>query len=166
MFVCWYLTARKACIFEFIESLYEYFRPQDRIINSNWHNVLIFTMIEIGWLVQVSKALKKLHHLQFLIDWLASPPCNQLTAPPSQIDTFQTTLKHPASNPTFRPIGNNLFKSDPLRPRHCNFCSKNQMDRIGKAHACTTVKLGLNFNFGSAAPFLCARLHPKCNLPI
>ena len=90
-------------------------------------------MIEttVGRLMQVSKELKKLHHLQFLIDWLPSPPsppCNELTAPPSQIDTFQTTPL-PASNPTFMPIWNNLLKSDRVRPRS-NFCPQNQVDLI------------------------------------
>ena len=47
-------------------------------------------MIEIGWLMQVSKALKKLHHLQFLIDWLPPLAINWPPLLPSQIDTFQT----------------------------------------------------------------------------
>ena len=102
--------------------------------------------INYCWLVgaSVKGVVKKLHHLQFLIDWLpTAPPLQSTDRPPSQIDTFQTSPKPAtASNPTFMPIGNNLFKSDPVRPRVHNFCPKNQMHLIGEAgtrvHNCET----------------------------
>ena len=84
--------------------------------------------------------------------WLTAPPpslpfsaCNQLTAPPSQIDTFQTTPPEPASNPTFMPIGNNLLVSDRLRPQR-NFCPQNQVDLILELHNCFFLSL-FSFSF-------------------
>ena len=95
------------------------------------------------WLFDASvKGVEKVEPLAIPY-WLPTTPpfsgCNQLTAPPSQIDTFQTTPPEPASNPTFMPIGNNLLKSDRVQPR----TPQTFVLTINCGYACFW-KLGLN----------------------
>ena len=129
--------------------------------------------INYCWLVgaSVKGVVKKLHHLQFLIEWLPRaplPPCNQLTALLHKSILFkphQSLLLHP-----IQPLCQ--LEITCLNRIHCDLASTTFVLRIRwiwlerQAHACTTVKLGLSFNFGSATPFLSVQLHPNCNLPI
>ena len=103
--------------------------------SSRWYKLLL-----VGW-CKCQRSWKSCTTCNSLLTDCPPLPfsaCNQLTAPPSQIDTFQTTPP-PASNPTFMPIWNNLLKSDRVRPRS-NFCPQNQVDLILelRSHNCET----------------------------